>query len=118
MRHDRKLSLPLSTHPHRTRELARRLTFNKGRRGSKLLAKHCRNTAMNAKLEQMANMADSSALGVANRCGHPACIFVREPAVRVDSRLTLPKLHLTTFKSEFEKVVFEEAINLAHEYFS
>ena len=61
-----------------------------------MLAKHYRNTAINAKLEQMANMADSSALGVANPCGHPACIFVREPAVRVDSRLTLPKLDLTT----------------------
>ena len=76
---------------------------------------------MNAKLEQMANMADSSALGVANPCGHSACIFVREPAVRADSRLTLPRLprlHLTTFKSGFEKVLFEESINLAHEYFS
>lgn len=83
-----------------------------------MLGKHCRNTAMNAKLEKMANTADSSALGEANPCGHPVCIFVWEPAVRADSRLTLPKLQLTTFKSGFEKVVFEESINLAYEYFS
>jgi len=59
---------------------------------------------------------DSSALGEANPCGHPACIFVREPAVRADSRLTLPKLHLTTFKSGFEKVFFEESIWLMNTF--
>ena len=72
--------------------------FQQGRegQGSKLLAKHCRNTAMLAKLEQMVNTSDSSARGEANPCGHPACIFVRKTTGHVDSRLTLPKLHLAT----------------------
>ena len=64
---------------------------------SKLFVKHFRNTAMIPKLEQMADMADSSAHGKANPCGHPSCIFVRTTAGHVGLRLTLPKLHLATF---------------------
>ena len=64
---------------------------------SKLFAKYFRNTAKIPKLEQMADMADSSAHGKANPCGHPSCIFVRKTAGRIDLRLTLPKLHLATF---------------------
>ena len=51
---------------------------------------------MMAKQKQMANKADPSAHGDANPCGHPACRFVRKTAGRIDSRLTLPKLHLAT----------------------
>ena len=75
--------------------------FQQGREGqgskfaSETLYKHY---AMIAKQEQMANTADSSAHGKANTCGHPACIFVRKTAGRIDSRLTFPKLHLATYK--------------------
>ena len=67
-----------------------------GWEGKGRVAKQCRKTAMIAKQEQMANTADSSAHDKANPCGHPACIFVRKTAGRIDSRLTLPKLHLAT----------------------
>ena len=39
-------------------------------------------------------MADLSAHGKANPCGHPTCRFVGKTTGRIDSRLILPKLHL------------------------
>ena len=55
---------------------------------------------MIAKEEQM---ADSSAYGKANPWGHPACIFVEKTAGRIDSRFTLPKLHLATLNNNNNK---------------
>ena len=51
-------------------------------------------TTKKAKHKQMVNKADSSAQGNANPCCHLACIF----AGCIDSRLTLPKLQLSTYK--------------------
>ena len=61
------------------------------------LAKQYRKCAMIAKQKQIVNMADSSAHGKENPCSHPACRFVGKTAGRIDSRLTLPILHLATF---------------------
>ena len=74
------------------------MTSNEGGKGRvvNLLAKQCRKSAMMAKQKQMANKPDSSAHGEANRCDHSACRFVGKTAGRIDSRLTLPKLHLAT----------------------
>ena len=67
-------------------------------------AKLCRKCAMMAKQKQMANKANLSAHGDANPCCHPACIFVGKTAGRIDSRLTLPKLHLATLKQTPQKM--------------
>ena len=96
---ERESALPAATNQHRhlpNTYLGQ--TSNKGGKGlgRKFLAKHCSNTAIIAKLQQMANTADLSAHGEANPCGHPACIFFRKTAGRIDSRLTLPKLNLAT----------------------
>ena len=55
---------------------------------------------MIAKQEQIVNKADLSAHVKANPCDHPACIFVGKTAGCIDLRLTLPKLHLATFKGK------------------
>ena len=70
-------------------------TSDKGGKGRVVNLVEKQSTMM-AKLKQMANKADSSAHGDANPCGHLACRFVRKTAGRIDSRLTLPKLHLAT----------------------
>ena len=51
---------------------------------------------MMAKQTQMANKADSSAHGQADPYGHLTCRFVGKTPGRIDSGLTLPKLHLAT----------------------
>ena len=51
-----------------------------------------------AEKQQIVNKADSSAQGKANTRGQPTCRFVGKTAGRIDLRLTLPKLHLATYK--------------------
>ena len=78
-------------------------------------AKQCRKTATIAKQEQMVNKADSSAHGKANPCGHPAWRFIGNTTGRIDSRLTLPKLHLATSKNKRTgEVHMSNAVILLH----
>ena len=62
------------------------LTSNEGGKGRivNLLAKQCRKLTVMAKQKQIE----------ANPFGHPTCRFVGKTALRIDSRLTLPKFHL------------------------
>ena len=102
---EREPALPVATNQHRrTEELQWKhlpntvLTSNEGGKGRvvNLLVKQCRKCHMIAKQKQMANMADSSAHGKANPCGHPACRFLGKTARRIHSGLTLAILHLAT----------------------
>lgn len=54
-------------------------------------------------IAEQEQMADSSAHGKANPGGHPAYIFVEKTAGRIDSRFTLPKLHLAILNNYKKK---------------